>query len=62
MKDFDKFHFKPGELVKSIADILLNLGSEKDFRKALVCDQRSYSPDLYKQAMAVLRYFCRWFI
>ena len=36
VKDFDKFHFKPGELVKSITEILLNLGTEKDFCKALV--------------------------
>jgi len=55
VKDFDKFHFKPGELVKSITEILLNLGTEKDFCKALVSDKRSYSSDLYKQAVGVLR-------
>lgn len=54
MKDFDKFHFKPDELVKSITDVLLNLANEKDFCKALVSDKRSYSSDLYKQALAVL--------
>ena len=54
VKDFDKFHFKPGKLVKSITEILLNLGTEKDFCKALVSDKRSYSSNLYKQAVAVL--------
>ena len=56
MQDFDKFHFKPGELVKNIAEILLNLGNEKDFCKAVVSDGRSYTHDLYQQAILVLGY------
>ena len=56
VKDFDKFHFKPGEVVKNIAEILLNLGNEKDFCKAVVSDGRSYTRELYLQAILVLGY------
>eukprot|EP00794_Sanderia_malayensis_P017494 gene17494-19244_t len=54
VKDFDKFHFKPRELVKNIAQILLNLGNEKDFCHAIVSDGRSYSPELFTRAREVL--------
>ena len=54
VKNFDKFHFKPSELVKNIAQIVISLGSEKDFCLAVVSDGRSYTKDLYAQAVKVL--------
>ena len=56
VQDFDKYHFKPGELVKNIASMIVNLGSECDFCRAVATDGRSYSPKLYQEAMKVLKY------
>jgi len=53
--DFDKFNFDPGQLVKNIAKIYLQLGAYEDFCHAIVKDKRSYSGDLFRSAVEVLR-------
>ena len=53
--DFDKFNFDPGQLVKKITQIYLQLGAHEDFCQAIVKDSRSYSGDLFRSAVEVLR-------
>ena len=55
MKDFDKFEFKPSELVTSICQIYINLGDSDAFCQAVARDGRSYSHSLFVQAENVLQ-------
>ena len=55
IKDRDKYHFKPHELVVGILKIYVNLGRESEFCKALPRDGRSFSPDLLSRASNILR-------
>ena len=50
IKDKDKYHFKPHELVVGIMKIYVNLGKEAEFCKAIPRDGRSFSPDLLSRA------------
>ena len=54
VKDFDKYDFKPQELVANICKIYLNLGDCDSFCQAVSRDGRSYSHDLFVQAEKVL--------
>ena len=55
IKDKDKYHFKPHELVVGIMKIYVNLGKEAEFCKAIPRDGRSFSPDLLSRASNILR-------
>ena len=55
VKDFDKFEFKPSELVTSICQIYINLGDSDAFCQAVARDGRSYSHSLFVQAENVLQ-------
>lgn len=63
VKDLGVYEFKPQDLVVDICQIYLNLGTSgkdevtgrvKAFCSAISRDGRSYSPDLFSQAEAVL--------
>ena len=54
VKDFDKYDFKPQELVANICKIYLNLSGCDAFCMAVSRDGRSYSHDLFVQAEKVL--------
>lgn len=54
VKDFDKYDFKPQELVANICQIYFNLGDYDSFCSAVSRDGRSYSHDLFVQAEKVL--------
>lgn len=54
VNDFEKYNFNPGNLVKSITTIYLQLGKHDDFCQAIVKDTRSYSPHLFASAVIVL--------
>ena len=55
IRDKDKYHFKPHELVVGILKIYVNLGREMEFCKAIPRDGRSFSPDLLSRASNILR-------
>jgi len=55
VKDFDKFEFKPSELVSIICKIYLNLAESDQFCAAVARDGRSYSHTLFRQAEQVLQ-------
>lgn len=54
VKNFDEVEFKPKEVVSTICDIYLNLGTERSFCEAVCRDGRSYSSDLFASAIEVL--------
>ncbi len=54
VKNFEEVEFKPKEIVAIICDIYLNLGTEKEFCRAVCKDDRSYSNELFNLAIEVL--------
>lgn len=55
VKDINKYHFRPGELLTAIVTVYVNLGNEQCFCDALPRDGRSFSMDLFAQAERVLK-------
>ncbi|CAH1794964.1 unnamed protein product [Owenia fusiformis] len=55
VKDFDKYEFKPQELVSNISQIYINLGESEAFLQAIPSDGRSFSQGLFTQARRVLQ-------
>jgi len=55
VKDFEKYNFDPGNLVKNITKIYISLGKDDQFCRAIVRDKRSYSKELFNYAIAVLQ-------
>jgi ubiquitin conjugation factor E4 A len=55
VKDFGEFDFKPQELVSHISQIYVNLADREEFCRAVSQDGRSYSQQLFGQAVAVLQ-------
>ncbi|KAK2711564.1 hypothetical protein QYM36_012654 [Artemia franciscana] len=55
VKDFEKYEFKPAEMVTCICRIYVNLGENDNFCLAVSADGRSYSSSLFEQAGNVLR-------
>lgn len=53
VKDADDYEFRPGEVVKDICRIYINLRSD-NFCSAVGADERSYSPQLFIDAVDVL--------
>uniref|UniRef100_A0A0B7A894 Ubiquitin conjugation factor E4 A n=1 Tax=Arion vulgaris TaxID=1028688 RepID=A0A0B7A894_9EUPU len=54
VKDKENYDFKPQETVLNISAIYLNLQNSDQFCQAVFQDQRSYTPDLFKQTCQVL--------
>jgi len=55
VKNLEEVEFHPKEIVSNICDIYLNLGNKSDqFCRAICRDGRSYSADLFQQAINVL--------
>ena len=55
VKDFDRFEFKPQEIVSNICRVYNNLGDSEAFCLAVSRDGRSYSHELFVQAEKVLQ-------
>lgn len=49
VKDKENYDFKPQETVSNISAIYLNLKDSDQFCQAVFQDQRSYTPELFKQ-------------
>lgn len=47
--------FNPRYLLKDVVEVYLGMRQEQPFPKALSKDERSYSPDLYRRAVAILK-------
>ena len=54
VSNFEKYSFKPGEVVQKIAQIYINLRESQTFIKAISSDGRSYCPELFTWAESVL--------
>jgi len=57
VKNPEKYHFKPKELLDQLTDIYLNLDSGSDSDRLLECvvaDGRNYSPELWDDLIALL--------
>ena len=55
MKEKEEFDFKPREVVSHISEIYVNLGDNESFCIAVSQDGRSYSQQLFGQAVEVLQ-------
>lgn len=53
MRDTDDYDFRPGEVVTDICRIYIQLDCQR-FCAAVAADQRSYSPQLFTDAIQVL--------
>lgn len=56
VKDKEKYHFRPLQLLRDFVEIYLNLGTSKVFIDAVAADGRSYKPDVLKKVSAILSY------
>lgn len=54
VKDQQEYDFRPGDLVKDICKIYINLGTSDAFCSAVSSEGRSYNPQLFQQAEQVL--------
>ncbi|KAK6339107.1 hypothetical protein TWF696_009891 [Orbilia brochopaga] len=54
VKNPQKYRFDPKTLLSEMISIYLNLGTRPDFVRAIAADGRSYSPDLFPRAHAIL--------
>ncbi len=54
VKDKNEYKFEPAKIVRKICAIYVHLGSSDVFCAAVSRDGRSYSPQLFEQAAAVL--------
>lgn len=58
VKDPDKYHFRPKELMVKICTIYLNVAAADragHFAAAVAADKRSYRPEMFAEASLVLR-------
>lgn len=60
VKEPEKYHFKPKELLALICQTYLNIAAADKqgvFAKAIAADERSYRPEMFAEAALVLRQF-----
>jgi ubiquitin conjugation factor E4 B len=55
VRDKDKYHFRPLQLLSDFVEIYLNLGSSKVFIDAVAADGRSYKPEVLDRVTHILR-------
>ncbi|GAA5985530.1 hypothetical protein JCM10908_007012 [Rhodotorula pacifica] len=55
VKEPEKYHFKPKELLSDVLQIFLQLGPHTSFQTAVAKDGRSYSQDLFQRATRIAR-------
>ena len=55
VRDKDKYHFRPIQLLSDFVEIYLNLGSSSVFIDAVAADGRSYKPDVLDRVSHILR-------
>ncbi|GAA5956492.1 hypothetical protein JCM8115_000586 [Rhodotorula mucilaginosa] len=55
VKEPEKYHFKPKELLSDVLQIFLQLGPHTAFQTAVAKDGRSYSQDLFQRATRIAR-------
>lgn len=55
VKDRKEYQFKPEQLVSDIAHIYMYLGRDDQFCKAVLGESRSFSHNLFPQAVIVLK-------
>jgi ubiquitin conjugation factor E4 B len=55
VRDRDRYHFKPRELLQEIVGTWLHLASEKAFLEKVATDERSYKPAVFSKAARILR-------
>lgn len=58
VKNPEKYHFKPKELLGRLVDIYLHLQGEKKFIQAIANDGRSFSRKYFERASQTLRRWC----
>jgi len=50
VKDKDKYHFNPRQLLSDVVQVYLNLGDQNEFVRAVAGDGRSYRKELFESA------------
>lgn len=55
VEDFEKYSFRPDQLVSDIVMVYINLSFNQSFCDAIPRDGRSYSSELFPQAAHVLK-------
>ena len=53
VKDPEKYHFRPRELLSKLVQIYVNMRTEEDFSNAVQHDSRSFKPQLLKRAASL---------
>lgn len=54
VRDFEKYKFKPMDLIINVTKIYLSLGIEDKFVQAVVKDKRSFSLEIFGKAVKKL--------
>lgn len=55
VRDKEKYHFRPLQLLADFVEIYLNLGTSKVFIDAVAADGRSYKPEVLDRVIHILR-------